>query len=219
MSSQPLGKLVERALRKAVSRQVSHTDKRARLEAVMDKTVELAMEGEQWAVQFIGDRLDGKARQQLEVEINNRMTIVIGHSGAGTSADTIDASPILDVDQDGATAILPSRVTKEETEPLPPPEPYSAPKAQQHQHVTRDPRQDGGFQESAQERIARIRARSALQAAPVVPVDGVRGDGSDEAAVHASPYACVHAATDKRAVPCAVCTRIPACPRHASEAP
>lgn len=183
MSSQSMHKLFERALRKAVHRQVSNTDKRTRLEAIADKATALAMEGETSMINLIADRLDGKARQQLELEISNRMTIVIGQGDHSVPVTTVDAVPILDVDQDGTVPALASRGINTETEPLPPPEPYSPQKPLAEQRLAhtghlRDV--DSGDSEAEQQRIASARSRlTAIRAR--LGTDSVQsGGGEDE---------------------------------------
>ncbi|MGF6230706.1 hypothetical protein QFZ27_004661 [Inquilinus ginsengisoli] len=112
------------AIRKAVNRAVSAKDKRRRLEAIADKLVEQAMEGESSAIQEIGNRLDGKARQQIELQVENRMTIVIGSNINGVETDGpfclvngAEAAAMRGVEQHGETEEAPAV--------LPPPEPYA----------------------------------------------------------------------------------------------
>lgn len=180
MSSQSPTKLFERALRVAVRRQVSHADKRTRLEAIADKAVALAMEGETSMINLVADRLDGKAKQQLELEVHNRMTIVIGQGDHSGTATTVDAAPILDVDQDGTVSGLASRGIDTETEPLLPPEPYSEQKRLPEQRLTHtghlrdvDSGREPASVRSARDRLAAIRARLGTDS---VQVDGQGGE-------------------------------------------
>lgn len=41
------------------------------LRRIMDKVIELATEGERWAVEFIADRLDGKPAQTIDANITD----------------------------------------------------------------------------------------------------------------------------------------------------
>lgn len=54
------GKMFEGALKRALARNDGS------LNRIADKLVTEAENGEQWAVQMIADRLDGKAKQQIE---------------------------------------------------------------------------------------------------------------------------------------------------------
>lgn len=203
----------ELAVRRAVNRPVSFTDKRKKLEQIADKLVELAAEGDMAAIAEVGNRLDGKAKQSLELEVNNRMTIVIGHSGPATVLDTVQ---VQDVTTDGT--VLSRGIDTETTEPeLQPALAYETTKPLRKQHVS-TARSDSVDVASAygteEGRIARIRNRLALANADIVPVDGV---AVPDAVLGASPYVCVHAATGQH--PCAVCTRVPSCPRRAAEGP
>lgn len=53
------GKMFEGALKRALAR------KDGSLNKIADQLVTKAEEGEQWAVQMVADRLDGKAKQQV----------------------------------------------------------------------------------------------------------------------------------------------------------
>jgi hypothetical protein len=63
------GKIFEGALRMALAK----NDWKA-LRQITDKTVELACEGEQWAVKEVMDRLDGKPKQAIEQTIDASVT-------------------------------------------------------------------------------------------------------------------------------------------------
>jgi hypothetical protein len=82
------------AVRKAVMRAVSKQDPRRRLEAIADRLVEEAMRGDMSAVVEVGNRLDGRSKQQLEIATDNRMTIVIAAGGD---------YPRITVNQDGGS--------------------------------------------------------------------------------------------------------------------
>lgn len=58
--SKPFLAAINRALEKR-----SVSDRAAALDGIVEKLFELAESGEQWAVQEIANRLDGKAAQQL----------------------------------------------------------------------------------------------------------------------------------------------------------
>jgi hypothetical protein len=45
-----------------------------RLRRMADKVLDLGADGERWAVEFLADRLDGKARQQIEMEVDASLT-------------------------------------------------------------------------------------------------------------------------------------------------
>lgn len=200
----------ELAVRRAVCRPVSFTDKRKKLEQIADKLVELAAEGDMAAIAEVGNRLDGKAKQSLELEVNNRMTIVIGQSGHGETVGTVQ---VQDVTADGT--VLSRGIDTKTTEPeLLPALAYETTKPLRKQHVSSagqdnvDMASTYGTEEG---RIARVRAMLALRSADTVPVDGVLEPG----VAVPGPYHCVHAASGQH--PCAVCTRVPSCPRRSVE--
>jgi hypothetical protein len=58
-------KLWEQALKRALARAGNATVDSG-LDKVADKTVNAALAGERWAIQEIGERLDGKAAQTIE---------------------------------------------------------------------------------------------------------------------------------------------------------
>ena len=56
------------AVRRAVMRRIENEEgKPQKIERLADKVVELALDGDMSAVKEIGDRLDGKPKQQTEV--------------------------------------------------------------------------------------------------------------------------------------------------------
>ena len=56
----------ERPFREALRRAIAQDDGR-RLRAAAEKLLDLAEAGEAWAVKEMADRMDGKSRQQVEV--------------------------------------------------------------------------------------------------------------------------------------------------------
>ena len=64
-------RVVAEAIRAAVNA-IDPVTKRKRLLAIAEKVVDLAVAGENWAVQMVADRLDGKPHQESTVNINNR---------------------------------------------------------------------------------------------------------------------------------------------------
>lgn len=59
------------AVRRAVNRRLDNVEgKPKKIERLADNLVDLAMDGEGWAVKEIGDRLDGKPHQSSEVNAN-----------------------------------------------------------------------------------------------------------------------------------------------------
>lgn len=186
MSSHKTERAWAAAIRRSVMRQVSRDDKRTRLEAIADKVTAMAVEGDMAAVAEVGNRLDGKAKQQLEIEVNQRMTIVIG---AGMDAARLDAIDVEDASRD---------INTETAEILPAPDAYAhdaaiallpTRPAEKRQSIQRSSTDDSGdvgsdhmrgesgeTTETAVQRLARIRARMALERADTVPVDGARSD-------------------------------------------
>lgn len=49
-----------------------------RLRAAAEKLLDLAADGEDWAIKELGDRLDGKPRQQIEAVDDEGRTLAIG---------------------------------------------------------------------------------------------------------------------------------------------
>lgn len=49
------------AIKRALDRKVSRSTKRAALDRIADKVVKLALQGDQFAIREVGDRLDGKS--------------------------------------------------------------------------------------------------------------------------------------------------------------
>ena len=69
------GALYNSALKRALARAGKNVD--GGLNKVADKLVEAAINGEQWAVKEVADRMDGKAAQSigLDASVNGNMTI------------------------------------------------------------------------------------------------------------------------------------------------
>lgn len=74
-SGNPRGRLTEKvfadAIRIAVNEQDAATGKR-KLRLIAEKLVEEAINGESWAIQQVGDRLDGKPAQESTVTIDDK---------------------------------------------------------------------------------------------------------------------------------------------------
>lgn len=64
-SGNPSGMKREKKFLAALERAIAQDDSQ-RLRDAAEKVLDLAAQGESWAVQFIADRLDGKAMQQVE---------------------------------------------------------------------------------------------------------------------------------------------------------
>jgi cytochrome c553 len=60
-------RLFDAALRKAIAQ-----DNHGLVRKCAEKLLELAAEGEQWAVKELADRLDGKATQQVDMNVNDQ---------------------------------------------------------------------------------------------------------------------------------------------------
>ena len=59
----------EKSFRAALDKALASDDGK-RLRATADKLLDLASNGEPWAVQMLADRLDGKATQQVEMNVH-----------------------------------------------------------------------------------------------------------------------------------------------------
>lgn len=73
-SGNPRGRLTEKIFADAVRIAVNREDAQGRrkLQLIVDKMVELAVEGESWAIQHVADRLDGKPAQESMVTIDDK---------------------------------------------------------------------------------------------------------------------------------------------------
>ena len=63
-------------MQRAVNRRIGGKGGPKRLEVIADKCAEEAMNGEGWAVKEIGDRLDGKPVQGVELAMDVRITAI-----------------------------------------------------------------------------------------------------------------------------------------------
>jgi hypothetical protein len=165
------------ALRKAVMRQVSETDTRRRIERIADKTVELAMEGDLAAIIEVGNRLDGKAKQQLEIQTDNRLTIVIGGDLSHDPGEIVDRR---DIDNRTGAITIDGDVSDsdmhDDMPTLPAPSRYEGDKVkgQRIQRVGDDGISSNGGGEmggGTGSSTLRARIRAAIQSAPIVRSD------------------------------------------------
>lgn len=60
-------------------------DDAKRLRAAAEKLLDLAAEGEQWAVEMLAERLDGKATQDIKVNIEDEFTSLLGALASASS--------------------------------------------------------------------------------------------------------------------------------------
>jgi len=65
-SGNPLGRSIEKPFRDELRRAIAQ-DNRNRLRKCVEKLLDLAAEGEPWAIQMLADRLDGRADQAVTV--------------------------------------------------------------------------------------------------------------------------------------------------------
>ena len=91
------GRMFEGALRKAIA---SDDGKRLRLAA--DQLLDQASYGQPWAIQYLADRLDGKAKQSIAVERKTVSEMSLGEltdelaasiAGGGAEADSSADQP------------------------------------------------------------------------------------------------------------------------------
>lgn len=77
-------------LREIGKEQITPEDKRTKLQFWLETVYSLACDGEQWASNFIADRTEGKAVQQIISE--NENTIKVEHEiiDSGDSADQVE---------------------------------------------------------------------------------------------------------------------------------
>lgn len=69
----PKEKAFTDALRLELNREVGEgADKRKKLNAIAEKLVACALNGESWAIQQVADRLDGKPAQEANVTIDDK---------------------------------------------------------------------------------------------------------------------------------------------------
>lgn len=69
-----------------------------RLKSIATKLIDCAEEGQPWAIQMIADRLDGKAIQQVQADLNSQITVVIQRNQID-SADVVTIDQVSDNDQ------------------------------------------------------------------------------------------------------------------------
>jgi hypothetical protein len=70
VSGNPAGSTKNRRFFDALDRAIAQDDSK-RLRAAADKLLDLAAEGEPWAVQMLADRLDGRALQSIDATVTN----------------------------------------------------------------------------------------------------------------------------------------------------
>jgi len=80
-SGNPEGRAASRPFLAALERAIKQNDGKA-LRAAADKVLAMAEAGEPWAIQFLADRTDGKARQQLEVSGEGGGPLQIEHKSS-----------------------------------------------------------------------------------------------------------------------------------------
>lgn len=95
-SGNPEGGAKEQIVRAQLMRACVQEDY-ARVRKLVEKTLDLAAEGEQWAVNFIADRLDGKPRQAVDVDVRRSASdmddaSLTGLIAAGSSSRAAGAS-------------------------------------------------------------------------------------------------------------------------------
>ena len=76
-SGNPEGAKKQRQWHGTIDRAIAQDDGK-RLRAAAEKLLDLAAAGESWAVKELGDRLDGKARQQIEAVDDEGRALAIG---------------------------------------------------------------------------------------------------------------------------------------------
>jgi hypothetical protein len=97
-SGNPAGRAASKPFLDALTK-ASAQENYARLRACAEKLLDLAAEGEPWAVQMLADRFDGKAQQTIDVAVSRRARDLsddeLADIAAGSSTGT-------DAAQDGA---------------------------------------------------------------------------------------------------------------------
>jgi hypothetical protein len=66
----------ERPFREALNRAIKQDDGK-RIRSAAEKLLDLAAEGEQWAVKELADRVDGKASQQVNLDANVKASVTV----------------------------------------------------------------------------------------------------------------------------------------------
>ncbi len=92
------GKKSEKSWRDAIVRAVNRESKGKgspkRLEVMAEKVAKLGMKGEGWAVKEIGDRMDGKPAQALQIKGDPDSPVIFNlRLGDGLTPKTIDHVP------------------------------------------------------------------------------------------------------------------------------
>lgn len=80
-SGNPEGRQPNKPFLDALNRAIKQDDGK-KLRAAADKVLELAEQGEQWAIQFLADRTDGKPSQQIEQTTKHEGAIAMAHAPA-----------------------------------------------------------------------------------------------------------------------------------------
>lgn len=83
-SGNPDGRKHEKVWRAALDRAVIQDDGK-RVRAAAEKLLDLAASGEPWAVKELGDRLDGKAVQPVEAEVDATLTVNLVQFGSNNT--------------------------------------------------------------------------------------------------------------------------------------
>jgi hypothetical protein len=65
----------------------SRSDGKVAIDAIAEKLVELAMEGERWATEEIGNRQDGKPNQTVEATVKGDLASILTAIGKSSNDD------------------------------------------------------------------------------------------------------------------------------------
>jgi len=77
MANPKAEKIWSDAVQRAVKRRIENEDgKPQKIERLADKLVDFAMDGQGWAMQEIGNRLDGKPHQSADVKMGGDVEVV-----------------------------------------------------------------------------------------------------------------------------------------------
>lgn len=101
-SGNPRGRLSEKLFADAVRIAVNEEDPisgKRKLRRIAEKLVELALEGEAWAIQQVADRLDGKPAQSIDAQLSDAdgaplvpVINLIGRSEPLSAPETVDSA-------------------------------------------------------------------------------------------------------------------------------
>jgi hypothetical protein len=105
-SGNPLGRASEKLFTDAIRKAVALEDpvkKRRKLELIAEKLVQKAIEGDNWCIGQVGDRLDGKPKERQEHEgvVDHAIRIIwpgmppIGNEGSDSRIQAAGAVPAL----------------------------------------------------------------------------------------------------------------------------